>query len=181
MLLYQVSGSGEIPELPRTGITVPGGAALSEKPASVSYTPTRMELQIPSLGIISEIVTVEAMEDGYPVEWIGYNSGLLSGTSMPGQGFSVIAGHNTLDAETYGPFALIVTLEAGERFFIRTEENELMIFEVYANEKISEYDYESLYRIGLMYDNTVTLLTCEDERVEGGYASRRIVSAKRIH
>ena len=56
-----------------------------------------------------------------------------------------------------------------------------LAYNLYGNEKISEYDFASLYHMGLMYDNTVTLLTCEDERIEGGYASRRIVSAKRIH
>ncbi len=28
------------------------------------------------------------------------------------------------------------------------------------------------------YENSLTLLTCEDERPEGGYASRRVVAAR---
>ena len=56
--------------------------------------------------------------------------------------------------------------------------NKLTFFEVYANEKIGAQDREALEKIASAFENTLTLLTCEDERPEGGYASRRIVAAK---
>ena len=166
--------------LPVTGITTAAGFSLSQKPASVKYEPVAMELQIPSLGVTSEIVYVEFGEDSYPLEWLGMDTGLLEGTSSPGEGFTVLAAHNTLDAKTDGPFAMISTMSVGDHIFIRKHNNRLLIFEIYANEKISEYDYETLYKTGFQYDGTVALLTCEDERAEGGYASRRIVVAKLI-
>ena len=56
-----------------------------------------------------------------------------------------------------------------------------MTYVVYANVKIGSHDAEVLQKTALTYDNTLTLLTCEDELTEGGYASRRIVSAKYIN
>lgn len=175
------SADGELTKLPETGITSAAGYLRSRIPASVSYTPTRMELLIPSLDISSSIVYVESGENGYPVQWLEGDTGLLADSSLPGEGFSILAAHNTLDADTFGPFALINALRKGDRFFIRTVSGELMIFEVYANEKINEYDYGALYHAGAMYENTVTLMTCEDERPEGGYMNRRIVSARKIN
>ena len=173
--------NGELPALPATGITTQNGYKRSQMPASISYEPTYLELQIPTLNIHSEIVVVEHDESGYPVQWLETDTGLLAGSSLPGEGFSVLAGHNTLNAEEFGPFALIRTMRTGDRLFVRTDRNELMIFEVYSNEKINEYDYEALYQAGSIYDNTITLLTCEDERPEGGYTNRRIVSARKLN
>ena len=175
------SVGGELTALPETGITTQTGFHRSQMPASISYDPTYMELQIPSLDIISEIVSVESDETGYPIKWLEMDTGLLADSALPGEGFSVLAAHNTLDANTFGPFALIRVLRSGDRLFIRTGQNDLMIFEVYSNEKINEFDYESLYRAGSLYENTITLLTCEDERPEGGYTNRRIVSARKIN
>ena len=82
-------------------------------------------------------------------------------------------GHNTLNTEEYGPFALLSTLEEGDRIFISGSNDQLMIFQVYANEKIGSHDIESLYKVSAAFENTVTLLTCEDEMLTGGYASRK--------
>ena len=164
-------------ELPRTGITG-AGISLKDKPASLNYDPIGMELYIPVLDLVSDIVTVPQTDDGYPVEWLGMNAGLLEGFAKPGSGISVIAGHNTLNAEEYGPFALLNTLEVGDVLFVRSSNGELKSFTVYLNEKIGAADIEGLQQAAGMYDNTLTLLTCEDEMSDGGYASRRIISAK---
>lgn len=168
----------ELETLPETGISSAHPEALSEMPKDLRYTPIGMTLQIPSLNVMSEITTVPLRDGEYPVEWLGMDSGLLSGTALPGQGTSVIAAHNTLSAEEYGPFAMIFDLEPGDRFFIRNAANDLLIYEVYSNQKIDAHDVTGLSRAAARFSNTVTLLTCEDELPEGGYASRRIVSAK---
>ena len=100
--------------------------------------------------------------------------------ALPGEGVSVIVGHNTLDAEEAGPFAAIGQLEEGDRFFVLDAEGKLMTFEVDASGKIGARDAAALEKAAVAYENTLTLLTCEDELPEGGYASRRIVSAKRV-
>ena len=164
-------------ELPQTGITGTG-ISLKDKPASLNYAPIGMELYIPVLNVTTDIVTVPLADDSYPVQWLGKDAGLLEGFAKPGSGISVIAGHNTLNAEEYGPFALLNTLNAGDVLFVRRSNGELLRFTVYLNEKISAGDIEGLQRAAGMYDNTLTLLTCEDELAEGGYASRRIISAR---
>ena len=166
-------------ELPKTGITL-SPSMLTERPASVSYLPMNMKLQIPSLDLSMDIVNVSETGGEYPVEWLGMDAGLLDGTARPGHGPAVIVGHNTLNSEDYGPFVRISMLNPGDRFFIRTEDGRLIGYEVYANEKIGSHDAAGLYRIASAFESTVTLLTCEDERPEGGYASRRIVTAKQV-
>ncbi len=167
-------------DLPETGITTVSTGFLTEKPASVNYRPLGMELLLPSLGLKSEIVSTTPENGSYPIKWLGEQTGWLEGSSKPGEGISVLAAHNTLNAEEYGPFALISTMEEGDRIFLRQEDGTLNIFEVYANEKIGAQDREALEKIAASFDNTLTLLTCEDERIEGGYASRRIVAAKML-
>ena len=44
----------------------------------------------------------------------------------------------------------------------------------------AEKDIRGLQRIAERFDDSLTLITCEDERVEGGYANRRIIAAKPI-
>ena len=137
-----------------------------------------MELSIPVLNVVSDIVTVPLTDNDYPMQWLGKDAGLLEGFANPGEGVSVIAGHNTLNSEEYGPFALLSTLDIGDVLFVRLSDGELRRFTVYLNEKIGAEDIEELQQAAGMYDNTLTLLTCEDELPEGGYASRRIVAAK---
>ena len=168
-----------IRELPRTGLT--GNSFRSEKPASVSYAHIGMQLQIPVLGLISDIVSVEPADGEYPVEWLGMNAGLLAGSDLPGEGISVIAAHNTLGADEYGPFALLPTLSCGDRFFISSAKEGLKVFEVYANEKIDSAGINDLLTTASRFESTVTLMTCEDELPEGGYAARRIVAARQVN
>ena len=167
-------------ELPQTGISSRSGYPQSGKPASVEYKPMNMELLVPGLNLSGNIVNVPLTDEGYPVQWLGMDAGLLEGSALPGQGMSVIAAHNTLNAEEYGPFASIQMMENGDRFFVRSADGQLLIYEVYANAKIGAYDMESLRKLAGSYSNSLTLMTCEDEMIEGGYASRRIVAARQI-
>ena len=137
-----------------------------------------MELMIPSLELTTPIVWVEAVNGAYPVEWLGSDAGLMSGSALPGRGISVIAGHNTLNSVEIGPFALISELQVGDRFFVRTTEGQLLSFEVYANKKLMSDDVDGLERLASVHANSLTLLTCEDELPEGGYASRRVIAAR---
>ncbi len=139
-----------------------------------------MELLIPSLDITSEIVRVPQTKEGYAVQWLENNAGLLDGFALPGKGISVIAAHSTLNAEDFGPFASIRLMEEGDHLLVRQSNGKLMSFKVYANTKIGAADMDGLMQTASAYENTITLLTCEDEMPEGGYASRRIVSARFI-
>ncbi len=98
---------------------------------------------------------------------------------MPGEGQTWIAAHNHIDAEEYGPFANIGNLNSGDRVFIADHTDGTMtVYEVYANLKVAADDAESVYAAADEYADSLTLITCEDERVDGGYANRRIICAK---
>ena len=97
---------------------------------------------------------------------------------MPGMGQSVLTGHNHLNMSEAGPFAGLNWVSEGDRIFIRDERGGMQIFVVYASEKIGSSDAAALERIARMDENSLTLLTCEDEMPAGGYASRRVVAAR---
>ena len=120
------------------------------------------------------------VDDEYPVTWLGSSAGLLEGSSLPGQGHSLITGHNHLNTTEAGPFALLQTLSEGDRIFVTDPDNRLQVFEVFMNTKISEYDFSGLYRISNSEDRSLTLITCEDQRYDGGYENRRIIAARPI-
>ena len=175
MVIYRITPT--TPTLPETGFSATHPQTLPEKPLSLNYRPTSWTLQIPTLDVITDIVVVPSDNGSYPVTWLGYNGGLLEGYSMPGQGPSVITGHNHLNTTEAGPFALIQQMEIGDRIFVTDENNDIQIFQVYANEKIDETDFSGLNRIVEQRPNSLTMLTCEDERPNGGYQNRRIIAA----
>lgn len=171
----------DITELPGTGLTGSLPFSANLKDSKPGYELLSMELEIPSLNVIADVVRVPFVDGNFPVNLLGMDAGLLEGTALPGDGLTVLAAHNTLSHEEYGPFALISALEKGERIFVRDENDSMMIFEVYSNAKIEASDVRGLFAAASEYSPSLTLLTCEDELITGGYASRRIVSARKIN
>lgn len=164
--------------LPRTGFSAVRPQTLQVKPKNLKYQPLNWKLEIPSLSVVVDILKVPYENGEYSVDWLGDSVGLLEGFAMPGEGYTILAGHNHLNTTEVGPFAFLSSVEIGDRIFVSDDYNELKVFVVYANEKISEDDHETLETIAEKYDDSLTLLTCEDERMEGGYNNRRIVSAR---
>lgn len=161
--------------LPATGIN----GAIAPRPKSVNYSILGLSIELPSLGVSAEILNVPFVDDAYAVTWLGGNAGLLEGSAMPGEGQTWIAAHNHIDAEEYGPFANIGNLNSGDRVFIADHTDGTMtVYEVYANLKVAADDAESVYAAADEYADSLTLITCEDERVDGGYANRRVICAK---
>ena len=168
----------DIPVLPRTGFSVPGPQL--PMPKDLKYEPLEMMLEIPSLDVTSEIVEVPVIGNEYAVTWLGNSVGLLEGFARPGEGTAVLAAHNHLNDTESGPFASLRFMEEGERIFVRDNKNGLQTYAVYANVKASETDFEAVDYIADAFDNTLILITCEDEMVSGGYANRRIVAARKV-
>lgn len=166
--------------MPETGFSALKPTVLDEQPKDLSYRPLAWTLEIPSLALMTDIVEVPSTDGTYPVTWLGSSAGLLEGFGLPGSGHSVLTGHNHLNTMEAGPFALLQEMGIGDRIFVLDPQNEMQIFTVYANEKITETDIRGLQRIAERFDDSLTLITCEDERVEGGYANRRIIAAKPI-
>ncbi len=174
---------GQLPNgetLPQTGFSAAVPHALPPMPKKLTYEPLNWTLAIPALSVHAEIVQVPYTDNGYPVTWLENRVGLLEGFDFPGEGVTVLAGHNNLNTTELGPFALLSTMETGERIFVLNEEGDILTYTIYANEKISETDAEALNQIASRYENTLTLMTCEDEMISGGFANRRIVAARPI-
>ena len=164
--------------LPATGFSGRVATKLSEQPASVNYTNLNMRVQIPSLNVDAEIATVPVVDNAWAVEWLGDKAGLLSGTYLPGEGTTILAGHNTLNTTEWGPFAMLATLDVNDAIFVTDANNEMKSFRVYANELLGPNDMEKLASIAETFENSLVLVTCENEAVSGGYMNRRVVFAK---
>ena len=103
--------------------------------------------------------------------------GLLQGSARPGEGVSVLTGHNHLSGTEIGPFAFLSQLEPGTKMFVLKRNNERISFTVICSELIAAEDMTALETIINQFEDPLTLLTCENERLSGGYADRRVVIA----
>ncbi len=166
--------------LPRTGFSAACSLSSNTMPKDLKYGSPDMILEIPSLGVSSEIVEVPVWENEYAVTWLGDSVGMLEGSAQPGKGTVILAAHNHLNDTESGPFALLGSMEEGERVFIRDGNNDLHTFIVYANAKVSETDFETVDQIAASFEDTLIMITCEDEMISGGYANRRVVFAKPV-
>ena len=163
-------------ELPKTGFSALKPQKFSVQPLSVQYKPTHLTIQLPTLDVASDIVTVPFTDGEFPVDWLGSSVGMLEGSSLPGKGLTVLTGHNHLNTTEAGPFALLNSLESGDRFMITNEEGDIQIWHVYQNTKIPAGGFSGI--AGNVKDNALVLITCEDESSEGGYLNRRIILAE---
>ena len=142
------------------------------------FADTGLLMEIPSISVSANIVGVPHLESEYPVAGLGGSVGLLEGYALPGDGTSLIVGHNHLNMLETGPFAMLKNVSPGDKIFIQSANGKLDAYSVFANEKIGEADFAGLEQISNLQQNAVILLTCEDELPEGGYANRRVVAAK---
>ena len=163
-------------ELPATGFSALRPAVLPEQPKDLRYEPVRMHLMLPTLDRDVELVTMPREGNSWAAAWLGADAGILEGSALPGEGLSVIAGHNTLNDTDYGPFALLSTLEVNDTVMVREESGALKLFRVYANELLEPDDMERLS--ALAGDDALVLLTCENESPSGTYLNRRAVFAR---
>jgi LPXTG-site transpeptidase (sortase) family protein len=162
--------------LPATGFSTAHPTEKILRPLGLSYGSTGLTLQIPELDVQSPIVTVP-MEDGsYPVEWLESSVGLLERSSLPGEGITILTGHNHLNSTETEPFLFLHTLQEGDRIMITNDESEMLTYQVYGNYKIAANDFMSI--AGDLRDNALVLITCEDENIDGGYLNRRVIFAE---
>ncbi len=168
---------GDMCELPRTGFSASADPVVREQPLSVKYSEPGLTLMIPSIGINTEILGVPLVENEFPVEWLGNSVGMLEGSAEPGKGVVVLTGHNHIDKDQTGPFLALGQLNEGDKIMLYTTDGKLLSYTVFSNEMISSTDIEGFETLVNSEPNSVTLLTCEIEQAEGGYAYRRVISA----
>lgn len=166
-------------QLPATGFSAGHFTRLQARPQGLVYGTTGLTLQIPELDVIESIVTVPEEDGIYPVDWLGRSIGLLEESSLPGEGITVLTGHNHLNTTEAGPFVFISSLAENDRLFIQDGENAIYSYSVYGNYKIPADGFASI--MGNLKENSLVLITCEDESVEGGYLNRRIIFAEKLN
>ena len=169
-----------MPELPGTGFSANHPEFLRDLPEDLRYDPSGLTLQIPMLDVSETIVTVPFRNGEYPVDWLGSNIGLPEEFTAPGSGASVLVAHNHLNTTEAGPFAMLRMLTENTRVFITDSDNNLMNFSVFANIKIAADDMAAVKNLSVACENSLILITCEDEKAEGGYASRRVIATKPV-
>ena len=175
---HPVSRFFSLPQLPGTGFSAGHPAPLSELPKDLRYEPSGLTLQIPSLDVSEKIVMIPFRDGEYPVEWLGSSIGLPEEFSLPGTGPCILAAHNHLNMTEAGPFALLSMLSENAKLIITGNSGEMLTFTVFANVKIAADDMAAVRRLSDSGANSLVLITCEDEKPEGGYATRRVVAAK---
>ena len=166
-------------ELPATGITGKPGKQLKVN-AAASPSALHMRLQIPTLNVEADLVSLPLTEGSWNVEGLGDRAGLLEGCGLPGEGTAILAGHNTLSSTDYGPFALLSTLDENDLITVNSPDGAMRLFRVYANELLKPDDSSTLAAIAGQEANTLILTTCENESVEGGYLDRRVIFARPV-
>lgn len=175
---YELDGARrELPKkLPGTGFSAVKPTALEAKPASVNYSALNMTISIPSENLEAELLSVPYVDGDYPVQWLGSNAGVLEGF----EGATFIAGHNHLDDTDYGPFFSLSTIAEGTRVFLTAADGSMKTYEVYANAQFDASDFAGVVEQASEYEDSLALITCEDETIDGGYAHRRVVFARAV-
>ena len=162
-------------ELPKTGFSALHPQELHSKPLNVRYASTNLMIQIPQLSIESKLLLVPEISGEYPVEWLGDSIGMLEGSALPGEGIMVLTGHNHLNTTENGPFIALGSLALGDRIFLTDANDNLYPYKISGNYKIDADGFASI--AGNLGENTLVMMTCEDEAASGGYLHRRVIFA----
>jgi LPXTG-site transpeptidase (sortase) family protein len=106
--------------VPETGFAPGEVAQLPPQPAALAYLDYGdLWIEIPSLGVSTEIVGVPSSGGGWDVRWLGDEAGYLNGTAFPTwMGNSVITAHVVLPSGLPGPFADLKALRFGDQVVI---------------------------------------------------------------
>lgn len=135
-------------------------------------------LEIPSLGVKSNIVGVPQSEDNtWNVDWLGADTGWLNGSAFPTwNGNSVLTAHVTDANGLPGPFAAIKDLKYGERIIIHLY-GQKYVYEI-TDSRLS-FPSTTGFALQSMQDHSyLTLVTCQGYNpVSESYLFRRLVRA----
>ena len=69
-------------------------------------------------------------------------------------------------------------MEQGDRIMITDEEYDMKIYSVYGNHKVTANGFAEI--ADELRENSLVLMTCEDESIDGGYLNRRIILAEPV-
>ncbi|MDO9084700.1 MAG: sortase [Anaerolineaceae bacterium] len=105
-----------VPELPATGFAPGVVTPLPQMPFSYQYAQTGgMMLNIPKLGLNTEIIGIPLQDGEWNLTWLGKQAGYLEGTTFPTwNGNSAITAHVSNSDGTPGVFAALGSLKWGD-------------------------------------------------------------------
>ncbi len=162
--------------LPPTGFPANQITLLDPQPAALAYKDLgNYQIEIPTLDVVSPIIGVPQEENTWGVQWLGEKSGLLEGSNLPGEGLSVVAAHNHVNSGMAGPFAMLNSMVENDRIFVRKPGGALIQYAVSQNLLLKPEEFSALEKV--VTDNSLVLITCENESVDGGYLNRRVIIA----
>ena len=164
--------------LPATGFPTRISMPLSLQPDTVRYEDLAMRIQIPSINVDVELTGVPELGNTWAVEWLNDKAGILGGSAMPGEGYTLVAAHNHLNTQEIGPFGFLFDLDNNDRIFVNMPDGGLKIYSVYANELLEPNDFRQMAAISENEEGSLILITCENELIDGSYQNRRVVFAK---
>jgi LPXTG-site transpeptidase (sortase) family protein len=166
--LVQINPATDDPVAQVLGFSLPAGSV-----NSVTQEGVASRVVIPKLSLDAPVVIAPIRDQTWQVDHLGQTVGHLEGTAPPGSDSNVVlAGHVTLSASVYGPFAGLGQLVSGDQVF------------VYEGEQAFQYivdGYQTVDRtaIDVTYPTTtgqLTLITCNNwSSTEGRYLERLIV------
>jgi LPXTG-site transpeptidase (sortase) family protein len=146
-------------------------------PLSDNVGPTTPTMFIPSLDVEAPIVTIERDGLTWNVDDLGMLMGYLEGTSPPGEGNSVYAGHLVLPDQTPGPLAALDKIEIGA--IIRVFDGAQMY--TYEVAELRTVDADDLSIIKQTEPPTLTLITCGRwSWLENQYLTRVVATARLV-
>ena len=174
---FVITNISNMPSPPPTGY----GFELMDMAETLSLDRLNMALLLPQFDVTAEIVEIPFAGDTWDVSSLRSNVGKLEGFALPGEGISIIAGHNTLGLQEIGPLGMIHAMECGDHLFVYNEKSmTLMNYEIYANRLFGSSDFFKILTLAKENPNSLVLITCENELSGGGYADRRSVFARPV-
>lgn len=162
-------------QLPETGFAPGTITRLPLQPATVVYSNTGMQIEIPALDLQTTIVGIPISGDSWDVTWLGDRLGYLESTAFPTwAGNSVITGHVYGANGRPGPFVHLDTLRWGDEIIVHAfgQRSVFSVRSVYA----AVPDDETVFRHEEL--PWLTLVTCKGYNEQTrSYVLRTVVRA----
>jgi len=164
--------------LPATGFAPGVITELPEQMLNDAYTPLGdLWLEIPSLGVMTNIVGAPRSDGDWKVDWLWDQAGWLHGTAFPTwDGNSVVTAHVYLPNGLPGPFVDLMKLGWGDQVIVHSY-GQRYIYEIRSNRTVSplsdvfkheEYPW-------------LTLITCQGyDETSDSYLYRTVVRAVQV-
>lgn len=154
------------------GFSLPAGTV-----NSVTQEGVGTRLVIPRLNLDAPIVIAPIKNQTWQVDHLGQAVGHLEGTAPPGaNGNLVLAGHVTLSAGVYGPFAGLAQLAPGDLITV-FQDGQQFNYVVEGQQLVDRTAVEVTYPTN---EPRITLITCSNWNGEAGRYEQRLIVTGRL-